>query len=94
MRSGCGGVFLRLGTSVASAVLVAVGVLLLLLSFFSFAPSANLGTAVLLLGAGAAAYLFVRVGRDIWRELRAQLPADKDAGSESPEEDDARPPSG
>lgn len=76
----------------ASAVLVATGVLLLLLSFFSFGPPLNPRTVMLLLVAAVAAYVFIRVGRDIWRDLRAQLPGEKDTSDEIPE-DDAKPPS-
>ncbi len=97
MRAGCRNIFLRLGTLAVSAVLVAVGVLLLLLGYFSLESPVNLETVILLFAAVAAAYVFIRVGRDIWRDLREQLPGRKEADEpqgpgEDPGDEDSGPP--
>lgn len=83
-----------LGTSVASAMFLAFGALLLTLGFFSLGFSASIGTVVTLLAATVAAYVFIRVGRDIWRELRSQLSdGEKDgADGKGPEKDRTGPP--
>lgn len=93
MRSGCRDMFLRLGTLAASVVLITVGGLLILLSYFSLTPSLGVETIISLLVAVGAAYVFVRVGRDIWQDLRAQFPNKEDPDkAEDPGEDDADPP--
>lgn len=70
MRQGCLGFLFRLGTSVVSAILVAVGALLLVIGLLSSSPDSGMRTVLSLVGALVAAYLFIRVGRAIWRDLK------------------------
>ncbi|MGF1473791.1 MAG: hypothetical protein ACFB50_18880 [Rubrobacteraceae bacterium] len=53
-----------------SAVLIAVGVLLLLFGVLSSSPSSGTQAALSVVVALAAIYLFFMVGRSIWRDLR------------------------
>ena len=70
MRQGCFGFLLQLGTSVVSAVLIAVGALLLIVGLVSSSPESGLRTVLPIAAALLAAYVFVQVGRSIWRDLR------------------------
>ena len=81
MREGCLGFLFRLGTSVVSALLVAVGALLLVIGLLSSSPASGTRTALSVIAALVAAYLFIRVGKAIWRDLRN--PQAKDQGKES-----------
>lgn len=69
-RSGCLGLFLELGAWVASTVLTTIGVLMLLVGAFTFAPSFEPLGIVLIVAAPVAAYVLIRVGRDILSDLR------------------------
>lgn len=70
MRQGCLDFLFRLGTSVVSAILLAVGALLLIIGLVSSSPLSGARTALSIIFAMIAAYLFIRVGRAIWRDLR------------------------
>jgi hypothetical protein len=78
MRQGCFGFVFRLGTSVVSAVLVAVGALLLVIGLLSSSPLSGTRTALSITAALVAAYLFIRVGRAIWRDLKRDEPRKED----------------
>lgn len=66
-----------------SAVLVAVGALLLLVGLLSSSPLSGART-VLALTAAVGVYLFILVGRAIWRDLRnpinPKLPNEEEEG--------------
>ena len=88
MRSGCLGLLFALGVRVLSTVLVAVGAALLLFGVLAFDPSPDVRMVVALVVAPVGAYLFYRVGREVWRDLKA--------GPRKPERDEGnrRPPDG
>ena len=87
MRQGCFGFLLQLGTSVVSAVLVAVGALLLIVGLVSSSPESGLRTVLSIAAALLAAYVFIRVGRAIWRDLKGDQTTKED--KESGTDDDA-----
>ena len=69
MREGCLGLLISLASRIVSVVLVCVGVVLFLLGVFAFQPSFSfMSVAVAFLALGGA-YLFIRVGRDVWSDL-------------------------
>lgn len=90
MRSGCRDFVLRLGTSVASALLIIVGVILLIFGISSSTPSSSLRVGLLVLAAAAVAYAFFRIGQEVWRDLKSgrtpeketEDPPDKNSGEE------------
>ena len=90
MRQGCLNFIFRLGTSVVSAVLIAVGALLLLVGLLSSSPLSGARTALSIVAALIAAYLFIRVGRSIWRDLREpQVPdQEKETGDDASSKDE------
>lgn len=69
-RSGCLGLLLELGAWVASTVLTTIGVLMLLVGALTFGPSMEPVGVVLIVAAPVAAYVLIRVGRDILGDLR------------------------
>ncbi|CAN5687365.1 hypothetical protein BH24ACT21_BH24ACT21_07700 [soil metagenome] len=88
MRQGCFDFLLRLGTSVVSAVLVAVGALLLVIGLLSSSPLSGVRTALSIIAALIAAYLFIQVGRAIWRDLRKpQEPDHEEPDDKAPADD-------
>ncbi|CAN5844224.1 hypothetical protein BH23ACT11_BH23ACT11_06660 [soil metagenome] len=78
MRESCVNIILRLGTSVVSAIFVAVGVLLLVVGLLSSAPLSGARTALSIVAALGAAYVFIQVGRVIWRDLRGSGTAEQE----------------
>ena len=70
MRSGCRNFVLQLGTSVASALLIAVGTILLIFGISSSTPSSGIRVTLLILAAAIVAYAFLRIGRDILQDLK------------------------
>lgn len=78
MRQGCLNLLLRLGTSVVSVLLIALGGLLLAIGLLSPSPLSGGRMALSILAALVAAYLFIRVGREIWRDLREPETPDQD----------------
>lgn len=63
-----------------SAVLVAVGSLLLVIGLLSSSPASGMRTALTIVAALIAVYLFIRVGRAIWRDLKGD-PTSKEEDS-------------
>ncbi len=77
MRSGCTSYILRMGTAVITAILLASGTLILVFGAFNLDSSGGVRTVITVIAALVAAYLFVRVGKDIWRDLRSESSGDK-----------------
>ncbi|MGB3633657.1 MAG: hypothetical protein WA982_06425 [Rubrobacteraceae bacterium] len=71
----------RLGTSVISAVLVAIGLLLLMVGILSSSPLSGVRTALSIVAGLVAAYLFILVGKAIWRDLRTPRTPDQEKES-------------
>lgn len=70
MRSGCVNTVVAVGLAVVAAIVTTIGVVLFLFSASSFGPSGNLRTVIPIIAAPIAIYLFYRVGRDVWRDLK------------------------
>ncbi len=70
MRSGCRGFVLRLGTSIASALLIAVGMILLIFGISSSTPSSGIRVALLVFAVAIVAYTFFKIGQNIWQDLK------------------------
>lgn len=89
MRQGCLNLFLRLGTSVVSAALIAVGALLLLVGLLlSSEPLEGVRMVLSILAALVVAFLFVLVGLSILRDLREPDARDLDESDEETPPDD------
>lgn len=79
MKSGCLNMILMLGMATAAAVVTTTGVLLFLFSASTFGPAGDLRSVISVIAAPFGIYLFYRVGRDVWRDLkRPDVPAKKD----------------
>lgn len=89
MRQGCLNIFLRLGTSVVSAALIAVGALLLLVGLLlSSEPLEGVRMVLSILAALVVAFLFVLVGLSILRDLREPEDTDREESDEETPPDD------
>lgn len=88
MREGCLGLLMALVARIVSVALVCVGMVLFLLGVFAFQPSLNVMTVAVAFLALGGAYLFVRVGRDVWRDLTEGLSERKKLDPPNDEEDD------
>lgn len=89
MRQGCLNLFLRLGTSVVSAALIAVGALLLLVGLLlSSEPLEGVRMVLSILAALVVAFLFVLVGLSILRDLREPEDTDREESDEETPPDD------
>ncbi len=91
MRQGCLDFIFRRGPLVVvSAVLIAVGALLLLVGLLSSSPLSGARTALSIIAALVASYLFIRVGHSIWRDLREQQIPDqeKEIGDDAASKDE------
>lgn len=73
MRSGCTGLLVALTVWVISAALISIGVILLVFGVFTLDPSLRPETVVTVIAAPIGAYLLIRIGRDILRDLREGL---------------------
>lgn len=83
MRSGCINYIFRIGAAVVSAILLTLGALVLVFGAFDLDSSGGTRTVITTVAALGAIYLFVRVGKDILRDLR-----DDGASKEDPPHDD------
>lgn len=70
MRSGCINYVLKIGTAILAAIFLTTGALVLIFGAFNLDSSGGAVTIATVVAALAAAYLFVRVGKDILRDLR------------------------
>lgn len=70
MRAGCLNMILRVGMVAVAVVVMTIGVVLFLFSASSFGPSGDLRTVISIIAAPIGIYLFYRVGRDVWRDLK------------------------
>jgi len=77
---------LALASRVISVMLVCAGVVLFLLGVFAFQPSFSFMTVAVAVLALGGAYLFVRVGRDVWSDLTEGLSRRKKP--DTPEDDE------
>ncbi len=82
MRSGCVSYILRIGTAVVAAVLLAAGAFVLIFGAFNLDSSGGVGTLLTVVLALAAIFLFIRVGKDILRDLRKENPGNKETPPE------------
>ncbi|MGH3090682.1 MAG: hypothetical protein ACRDSJ_25665 [Rubrobacteraceae bacterium] len=73
--SGCLGIFLEILTWVFSTVLITIGAAFFLFGVFSFEPEFTVGTVVAIITVPLAAFLFLRTGRAILRDLRGKTDA-------------------
>ncbi|MDQ3386668.1 MAG: hypothetical protein M3475_03565 [Actinomycetota bacterium] len=72
---------------VLSVVLVCVGIVMFLLGVFAFQPSFDLMTVVVAFLALGGAFLFVRIGRDVWTDLKEGTSSSK--SPDTPKDDDS-----
>ena len=72
---------------VLSVVLVCVGIVMFLLGVFAFQPSFDLMTVAVAFLALGGAFLFVRIGRDVWTDLREGTSSSK--SPDTPKDDDS-----
>ena len=81
MKSGCVNLLFVILTALVATTLTVVG-LFFLLSFaaLSFESPSGVEAVIKVAAALVAAYFFVRIGRNVWRDLRRR-------GSESPAKD-------
>lgn len=70
MRAGCVNTVVAVGLAAVTAIVTTIGVVLFLFSASSFGPSGNLRTVIPIIAAPIVIYLFYRVGRDVWRDLK------------------------
>lgn len=70
MRSGCLNMILRVGMVTGAVVVMTIGVVLFLFSASAFGPSGDLRTVISIIAAPVGIYLFYRIGRDVWRDLK------------------------
>ena len=71
MRSGCLNMILMVCVAAAAAVVTTIGVVLFLFSASFFGPTGDLRTVIPIILAPLGIYLFYRVGRDAWRDLKS-----------------------
>ena len=76
VRSGCISYVLKIGTAILAAVFLTTGALILIFGAFSLDSSSGVTTIVTVVAALVAIYLFVRVGKDILRDLRQDRDGD------------------
>lgn len=69
-RSGCASLLLEVGAWVASTVLTTVGVLFLVFGALTLNATVGPITVLQVIAVPVAAYLLIRVGRSILRDLR------------------------
>ena len=81
---------LRMGTSVASALLIAVGTILLIFGISSSTPSSGIRVTLLVFAVAIVAYAFLKIGQDIWRDLKNDQPpeGEKEAGPDETRKED------
>ncbi len=77
MRAGCISYVLRIGTAMIAAILLAAGTLILVFGAFNLDSSGGIRTVITVVAALVAVYLFVRVGKDILRDLRSESSDDE-----------------
>ncbi len=77
MRAGCISYILRIGTAIIAAILLASGTLMLVFGAFNLDSSGGTRTVITVVAALVAVYLFVRVGKDILRDLRSESSGDE-----------------
>lgn len=80
MRTGCFNMILVVGLATVAAVVTTIGVVLFLFSASSFGPAGDLRTVISVIFAPIGIYLFYRVGRDVWRDLKSLGGSDKTKG--------------
>lgn len=61
---------LSVGMAAVAAVVTTIGVVLFLFSASAFGPTGDLRTMIPIIFAPIGIYLFYRVGRDVWRDLK------------------------
>ena len=84
MRSGCTSYVLKIGTAILAAVFLTTGALILIFGAFNLDSSGGVTTILTAIAALAAIYLFVRVGKDILRDLRGE--GDEDGKERRPDD--------
>ena len=67
------GLLVTLAVRVLSVLLVCLGLAFFLWGVFAFQPSVDATTVIVALLALIGAYLLMRVGRDVWRDLTESL---------------------
>ena len=72
VRSGCTSYVLKIGTAILAAVFLTTGALILVFGAFNLDSSGGVTTIVTVVAALVAIYLFIRVGKDILRDLRGE----------------------
>ena len=72
MRSGCISYVLKIVTAILAAVFLTAGALVLFFGAFDLDSSGGFTTILTVVAAVTAIYLFIRVGRDILRDLRGE----------------------
>jgi hypothetical protein len=70
--SGCMGVLFDIGVWTVSTIFMAIGGAMFVFGVFSFEPEITSETIFVLLAVPVAAFLFIRTGRSILRDLRNQ----------------------
>jgi arginine exporter protein ArgO len=88
MREGCLGVLVTLVARVLSVVFVCVGIVLFLLGVFAFQPSFDLMTVAVAFLALGGAFLFVRIGRDVWTDLKEGTSSSKSPDAQKDDDSD------
>lgn len=81
------GLLVTLAARVVSVILVCVGLVLFLLGVFAFQPSFDATAVAVALLALGGAYLLMRVGRDVWRDLTEGLSRRKPDRPDDEEDD-------
>lgn len=77
MRSGCISYVLKIGTAIVAAILLAAGTLVLVFGAFNLDSSGGIRTIITVVAAVTAIYLFIRVGKDVLRDLRGESNGEK-----------------
>ena len=79
-----------IGTSIASALLIAVGTILLIFGISSSTPSSGIRVTLLVFAVAIVAYAFFKIGQNIWQDLRNDKPPEngKEAGSDDTRKED------
>jgi arginine exporter protein ArgO len=88
MREGCLGVLVTLVARVLSVVFVCVGIVLFLLGVFAFQPSFDFMTVVVAFFALGGAFLFVRIGQDVWTDLKEGTSSSKNPDARKDDDSD------
>jgi TRAP-type C4-dicarboxylate transport system permease small subunit len=70
MKAGCLGVLIEVAVWVFSTVLVTLGAFMLVAGAVVFSPTLDAAVIFTVVVVPVGAYLLLRVGQDIWRELR------------------------